>query len=139
VLNIVRLLRCTIFFGPMSGSGQKETKNQVRCHGSFRRKRPWRPLGNMRANGVRSLDVSIPVVPDFAPGRDGARRREVSGASVLTRSNATPTAIGYPVSTSGDDECDIAGLGSAAAWPVVARAQQPNRMRRVSVHDHDLH
>jgi putative ABC transport system substrate-binding protein len=27
----------------------------------------------------------------------------------------------------------IAGLGSAAAWPVVARAQQPERMRRVSV------
>src|SRR5689334_2529331 len=25
----------------------------------------------------------------------------------------------------------IAGLGSAAAWPVVARAQQPNRMRRI--------
>src|SRR6516162_8228397 len=27
----------------------------------------------------------------------------------------------------------IAGLGSAAAWPVVARAQQPNRMRRIGV------
>jgi putative ABC transport system substrate-binding protein len=27
----------------------------------------------------------------------------------------------------------IAGLGSAAAWPVVARAQQPNRMRRLGV------
>ena len=27
----------------------------------------------------------------------------------------------------------IAGLGSAAAWPVVARAQQPDRMRRVAV------
>jgi putative ABC transport system substrate-binding protein len=27
----------------------------------------------------------------------------------------------------------IAGLGSAAAWPVVARAQQPERMRRVGV------
>jgi hypothetical protein len=44
--------------------GQKETKKHVRCHGSFRRKRPWRlagppmTLGNMRANGVRSLDVS---------------------------------------------------------------------------------
>jgi putative ABC transport system substrate-binding protein len=25
----------------------------------------------------------------------------------------------------------IAGLGSAAVWPVVARAQQPDRMRRV--------
>jgi putative ABC transport system substrate-binding protein len=25
----------------------------------------------------------------------------------------------------------IAGLGSAAAWPVVARAQQPERMRRI--------
>jgi hypothetical protein len=25
----------------------------------------------------------------------------------------------------------IAGLGSTAAWPVVARAQQPERMRRV--------
>jgi hypothetical protein len=52
--------------------GQKETKNHVRCHGSFRRNRPWYPprhehtttisgraatLGNMRANGVRSLDV----------------------------------------------------------------------------------
>jgi putative ABC transport system substrate-binding protein len=27
----------------------------------------------------------------------------------------------------------IAGLGSAAAWPMVARAQQPDRMRRTSV------
>jgi putative tryptophan/tyrosine transport system substrate-binding protein len=27
----------------------------------------------------------------------------------------------------------IAGLGSAAAWPIVARAQQPDRMRRVGV------
>jgi putative tryptophan/tyrosine transport system substrate-binding protein len=27
----------------------------------------------------------------------------------------------------------IAGLGSAAAWPVVAHAQQPNRMRRLGV------
>jgi putative ABC transport system substrate-binding protein len=27
----------------------------------------------------------------------------------------------------------IVGLGSAAAWPVVARAQQPNRMRRIGV------
>jgi hypothetical protein len=27
----------------------------------------------------------------------------------------------------------IAGLGSAAVWPVVAQAQQPDRMRRVGV------
>jgi hypothetical protein len=27
----------------------------------------------------------------------------------------------------------IAGLGSAAAWPVVARGQRPERMRRVGV------
>ena len=27
----------------------------------------------------------------------------------------------------------IAGLGTAAAWPVVARAQQPDRMRRIGV------
>jgi putative ABC transport system substrate-binding protein len=27
----------------------------------------------------------------------------------------------------------IGGLGSAAAWPVVARAQQPERMRRIGV------
>ena len=27
----------------------------------------------------------------------------------------------------------IAGLGSAAAWPLVARAQQPDRMRRIGV------
>jgi putative tryptophan/tyrosine transport system substrate-binding protein len=27
----------------------------------------------------------------------------------------------------------IAGLGSAAAWPLAARAQQVNRMRRVGV------
>jgi hypothetical protein len=58
------LLRRTIFFGRMTAVGQKGTKNHVRCRGSFRRKRPWRlagppmTLGNMRANGVRSLDVS---------------------------------------------------------------------------------
>ena len=27
----------------------------------------------------------------------------------------------------------IAGLGSAAAWPLAARAQQPDRMRRLGV------
>jgi hypothetical protein len=27
----------------------------------------------------------------------------------------------------------IAGFGSAAAWPLVARAQQPGRMRRIGV------
>jgi hypothetical protein len=27
----------------------------------------------------------------------------------------------------------IAGIGSAAAWPLVARAQQPDRMRRIGV------
>src|SRR5712671_6614435 len=27
----------------------------------------------------------------------------------------------------------IAGLGAAAVWPTVARAQQPNRMRRLGV------
>jgi putative ABC transport system substrate-binding protein len=27
----------------------------------------------------------------------------------------------------------IAGLGSAAAWPLTARAQQPERMRRIGV------
>jgi hypothetical protein len=27
----------------------------------------------------------------------------------------------------------IAGLGSATVWPVVARAQQPDRMRRIGV------
>jgi putative ABC transport system substrate-binding protein len=27
----------------------------------------------------------------------------------------------------------IAGLGSAAAWPLVARAQQPERVRRIGV------
>jgi putative ABC transport system substrate-binding protein len=27
----------------------------------------------------------------------------------------------------------IAGLGGAVAWPMVARAQQPERMRRVGV------
>ena len=27
----------------------------------------------------------------------------------------------------------IAGLGSTAAWPVLARAQQPDRVRRIGV------
>jgi putative ABC transport system substrate-binding protein len=27
----------------------------------------------------------------------------------------------------------IAGLGGAAAWPVVGQAQQPDRMRRIGV------
>jgi hypothetical protein len=48
----------------MSLVGQNEPSKHVRSDGSFRRKPPWRlaeppmTLGNMRANGVRSLDVS---------------------------------------------------------------------------------
>ena len=48
----------------MAGLGQSETPIHVSDEGSFRPKRPWRlarppmTLGNMRANGVRSLDVS---------------------------------------------------------------------------------
>jgi hypothetical protein len=46
-----------------AASGQSETSQHVSDDGSFRRNRPWRltgppmTLGNMRANGVRSLDV----------------------------------------------------------------------------------
>jgi hypothetical protein len=35
----------------MTASGQKETKNHVRCHGSFRRKQPWRP--HQRSGSLR--------------------------------------------------------------------------------------
>jgi putative tryptophan/tyrosine transport system substrate-binding protein len=52
----------------------------------------------------------------------------------LTRSNAPPTAIGYPVSTSGDDgRCEGEIFGGAAAWPVTAWAQQGERARRIGV------
>jgi hypothetical protein len=31
----------------------------------------------------------------------------------------------------------IAGLGSAAAWPMMVRAQQPERMRRIRPLEHN--
>jgi hypothetical protein len=41
VTRTITLLRCIIFSGRMSESGQSETPNHVSDGGSFRRKRPW--------------------------------------------------------------------------------------------------
>jgi putative tryptophan/tyrosine transport system substrate-binding protein len=37
----------TGFANARGARGQKETKKHVRCHGSFRRKRPWLPRGHV--------------------------------------------------------------------------------------------
>jgi hypothetical protein len=202
----------------MAGQGQKETKNHVRCHGSFRRKRPWYPhrhghtttITSRRPNDPRQHPrqwravarrglLAVPPPGDhgcgpvarsragaivrathgmhpmrhyrcrrpaelagtatarepdrgamavsagidrlrIAPGRGWAHRSgerassarrglgRISGLpaawAVLTRSNATPTAIGYPVSASGDDRC---GGGSSSQGLVVLRRRGRSR------------
>jgi hypothetical protein len=57
----------------------------------------------------RGWDAPIRRAGYTSPARSRAHQR--AARAVLTRSNATPTAIGYPVSTSGDNRCD----GGAAA------------------------
>jgi hypothetical protein len=69
------LLRCTIFSGRESGVGQKETKNHVRCHGSFRRKRPWYPPRHEHTTTIASRTADDP--------RQRARQRRAVARRVL--------------------------------------------------------
>jgi hypothetical protein len=51
----------------MSGAGQKQTKNYVRCHGSFRRKQPWRPHSQRSRRTLREQGEAGRPAPRWRP------------------------------------------------------------------------
>jgi hypothetical protein len=59
------MLRRIIFSGRMSESGQKETKNHVRCNVGFPQKRPLRPLylavlmARAKASGLGAFNIAV--------------------------------------------------------------------------------
>jgi hypothetical protein len=106
VLNIVSTAALHYLFWPRVRSGQKETKNHVRCHGSFRRKQSWRPHSQDRAEYCPSK------VRQAAPRRAGGR-----SACVLEHDPCV--SIARPLSAH-QRGCNGHGAGAQCACPAPA-------------------